>query len=302
MKQPSYLVFLCFGEEGFFYECAFALLSLSRLYKPGELPCDEIWVYTDNPGWFSRFKDCPLPFHFREITAQEIKQWQQPINYIYRVKIEVLRDFTSNKTGNVIYFDTDIVFTHPIDKMVNDIGGGKVYMHSTDGIVSSKATPMLRKLDNHLRKGNFKNINGQPMYELTMWNSGVIGFNTKSGNHTSRALQLLDTVYPSNHSIRVVEQFAFSVAFHEQGNILSALPYTLHYWNLKEARVILASFFSYFKDSSWQELVKYSGTIHMFELMMEKVRFNNKRDFLEKLVDKKWKPGAVNWDEVKKQN
>lgn len=302
MKQPSYIVFLCFGDVGFFDECAFALLSISRLYKPEQLPCKEIWIYTDNPEWFSQFIDCPLPLCFHKITKQEIKEWQGSIEYVYRTKIEVIKNLIHERHGNILYLDTDIVLTHPIDEMLANIENGQAYMHSLEGIINSRATPILGKLDSYLRKNNSKDNNQKSLYDAAMWNSGIIGFNNRLAHIPEAALQLTDNIYPRNHSIRVIEQFAFSIVLQEEGDIRPATPYALHYWNLKEVRIVLASFFNQFTNCcTWDELVQLSGSIQMFEFMMEKLRFEHKRTLWEVLLNRQWVPAENNWEEWKKQ-
>ncbi len=301
MNQPSYLVFPCFGEEGFYYECAFALLSLSRLYDIGNLPFHEIWIYTDNAGWFTRFKDCPLPLRFRNVTTAEINEWKGAINYLYRSKIEMLKDFTETHQGNVLFCDTDIVFTSPLAPLLQGIEAGQVYMQNREGIVNTRSSPMLKRLDDYLRRTPHTPVNGKNLFDLPMWNSGIIGFNTSIPDVAADALAFTDEYYPRNHSIRVIEQFAFSVVFLRSGAIHAAAPYTLHYWNLREARQIFQSFFTHLKGSSWQQLTQLSGMIQLFETMMEKVRFENSQNFLGKIIQVKWRPPATNWDELKRQ-
>jgi hypothetical protein len=300
MNQLSnYIVFQCYGNEGIFHECAYALLSLSRLYEPAELSNAEIWVYTDNPGWFS-FRDCPLPLHFREIDKATIKEWKGKIDFVHRVKIELLKDFTAQRKGNILYTDTDVVFTHRFDKMLADIGAGSLYMHTMEGKVSGEGNPVLRKLSKHLAKGAQRFVNGKPLHELAMWNAGVLGFNTKYDHLLDKVLAFTDNEYP-RFSKHIVEQFAFSVYFQEAGEIKAASPYILHYWNLKEARVVLASFFKEFKNKRWEELVKYSQLLQMPVLMQEKVNFLQNRSITGKLLKKQWAPVKQDWEKLIKQ-
>ena len=100
--DTNYIVFQCYGNEGVFHECAYALLSLSRLYQAGVKCNIEIWIYTDNPGWFEAFKDCTLSLHFRAIDKATINEWRGSIDFVHRVKIEVLKDFCKDKKGNVL--------------------------------------------------------------------------------------------------------------------------------------------------------------------------------------------------------
>ena len=298
METPTNFVFLCFGDESYFYECAFALLSLTNLYDGKQLPCDKIWIYTDNPGWFSRFNNCTLPLHYREVKPDELEQWQGGTKFRLRAKIETLKDISLRFRGNLLYFDTDIVFTHPIDDVVQHLSKGAAYMHECEGIISSGSNSTFRKMEKMFRKRGLTAKDGTPLYDMPMWNSGVTGYNNIFlPGLPDEIMQLKDDIYPRDHSIRIIGQFSVTVKLLEHGKINAALPYVLHYWNLRETKSIFAAFFRHFEGADWNTLAKYSGLIQLFELMMEKVRFLNNRNFFEKLIDKQWDPPAVNWKE-----
>lgn len=299
MDQTNYIVFLCYGNERVFHECTYALLSLSRIYSTA-IPRDtEIWIYTDKPGWFRSLKGCMLPLNYREADSQAIKKWRGGIDFVHRVKIEILKDFTLNRKGNVLYADTDMVFTHSIDKVLDDLGKGVLYMHIMEGRISRKTNPIFRKLNDHLVTGNIQ-LNGKPMQDMNMWNAGVLGFNTKYTHLLDEVLAFTDREYPKFPK-HVVEQFAFSAYFQDKQQIKAAAPYMLHYWNLKEAGMILSSFFEYFKNRSWDELVRYSALIQIGNLMQEKVVFLGNRGLSGVLSGTKWQPATPDWGELVKQ-
>lgn len=297
MEQTNYIVFQCYGNEGVFHECAFALLSLTTIYGSKGPANTEIWIYTDNPSWFTSFKNCNLPLNFCEMQPAQVQAWRGSIDFVHRVKIEVLKDFTKDRNGNILYVDTDVVFTHPINNMLRSISEGNVYMHVNEGIVSSRSNPIFTKLDAHLRDNTPMQVNGKPLWDLAMWNAGVLGFHTQHRHLLEDVLTFTDTEYP-NFPKHVVEQFAFSVFFRQVGQIKSAAPYILHYWNLKEARIALASFFNHFRNSSWGELASYSTLLQMHVLMQEKVNFLSNRDIADKLLKKQWAPAEYNWAEM----
>jgi len=299
MTDPLYIVYQCYGNEGIFYECAYALLSLSRLYSADELSNVQIWIYTDKPEWFQSFKDCPLPIHYRQIDQATIQEWKGKINFVHRVKIALLQDLCNDKKGNVIYVDTDTVFTHHIDKMSQDINAGKLYMHVAEGMVSDEGNPVLKKLNTYLHSASAPKSD-KPLYNLQMWNAGVLGFGTQHKELLNEVLHFTDSVYPQFPK-HIVEQFAFSVSFQQAATIKAATPYLLHYWNLKEARIVLADFFSHFKNSSWAELVAYSRLLQMHVLMQEKVNFLHNRSVMDKLMKKKWQPQKYNWSLLMQQ-
>jgi hypothetical protein len=288
-SQANYLVYLCYGNEGIFYECAYSLLSLSRLYKPDELRNTEIWIYTDKPEWFQQLKGCLLPLNFRKIDESVLRQWKGSINFVHRVKIEVLKDFTWNRNGNILYLDTDTVFLQRMDAVFENIEAGKLYMHVCEGVVSDRGNPILEKLDKYLRTHAPLSVNGKAIYDLPMWNAGVLGFSTKHRYLLDDVLTFTDAEYPKFPK-HVVEQFAFSVFFQQAGQIHSAAPWLIHYWNLKEARLLFAAFFEKYKGAGWGELAERSSEIQVPVLMQEKINFFENRSVIDKLRKKKWTP------------
>ncbi len=299
-EMGNYIVLQCYGNESIFHECAYALLSLSRLYTPGELENTEIWIYTDNPGWFGSFKDCWLPLHFRTVDDNTIKQWKGDINFVHRVKIEVLKDLVKNKTGNILYLDCDIVITHSIEQIFKNINAGQLYMHVREGLISDRGNIVFEKLHDHYKGKPSLKIKDKPVHEFAMWNAGVLGFNTSYSNLLDEVLAFTDTEYPAFPK-HVIEQFAFSIYFQQAGLVKAAAPYIFHYWNLKEARTVLASFFTHFKSSSWDELTRYSALVQIHALMQDKVNFYRNRGVLGGMLSKKWLPEKQDWDELLKQ-
>lgn len=300
-QQLNYIVFQCYGNEGVFHECAFALLSLARIYNGGLPAGTQVWIYTDNPAWFGNtLHNHGIDLHFCELDAARIARWRGSIDFVHRVKIEVLLDFTRSRNGNVLYADTDVVFLHPIEPMLHSIADGNIYMHVNEGIVSEKANPIMAKLDAHLRDSTPMKVNGRSLWDLAMWNAGVLGFHTRHNALLEDVLTFTDAEYPQ-FSKHVVEQFAFSVFFRQAGTIKAAAPYMLHYWNLKEARTVLASFFEFFKSRSWQDLILYSSLVQMPVLMQEKVNFLANRDIADKLLKKTWQPPDYDWRDVMTQ-
>ena len=151
LQDNNHLVLQCYGSEGIFHECTYALMSLSRLYTTDELASLPIWLYTDKPEWFRALKDCPLQLHYRTIDSDLIRQWRGKIDFLHRIKIEALIDFAKEHSGNVIYSDTDVVFTRRIDELFSNIAAGHQYMHVMEDRVSNRSNPILTKLDDYLK-------------------------------------------------------------------------------------------------------------------------------------------------------
>lgn len=296
----NYLVFLCYGtNQRVFHECVYALLSLTRVCGADGLKDTEIWIYTDNAPWFKTFKDCTLPLHFRELDSSLIKQWRGDIDFVHRVKIETLLDFTSTRSGNVLYVDSDIVFTGGLQTIFKNIAAGSLYMHIAESRISQMANPLFTKMNRFLQSNKLQ-LNGKPLNEMMMWNAGVLGFNTKYNYLLKNVLEFTDREYPKFPK-HIIEQFAFSVYFQDTANIKAAAYSIFHYWNLKEAGQLLASFFSYFKNSNWAELTEYSTLITLDNLMQQKVAFLGNRKLTDMLTKTNWDLTLPDWAEMQKQ-
>jgi lipopolysaccharide biosynthesis glycosyltransferase len=298
-QQTNFIVFQCYGNEAIFHECAFALLSLTRLYGES-MPGTEIWIYTDNAPWFSKFRGIGLPLNFRTVDGAQISKWRGKIDFVHRVKIEVLADFTRNRNGNVLYADTDVVFNQRLDDLFSSIGSGKQYMHVMEGVVSSRSNPIFSKLDTYLRDNTVMKVNGQNLWDLPMWNAGVLGFKSGNRDMLEDILTFTDTEYPKFPK-HIIEQFACSVFFHNSGQIKTAAAWVLHYWNLKEARTTLASFFNHFSTRPWGELAQLASLIQMPVMMQEKGNFLQNRSIADKILKKQWHPTDYDWKELVRQ-
>jgi hypothetical protein len=288
-KQRNHIVLQCYGNEDIFYECAFALLSLSRVYQ--QQVDAAIWLYTDKPEWFGRFADCPLDLNFRKIDDEILKQWRGNINFVHRVKIEVLRDFARGHSGNVIYLDTDIVFTSALDHVWQQLTYGALYMHVCEGRVADGGNPMLVKLNKYLESKPHVRLSDKPLNQTFMWNAGVLGFNTTRKDLLDKVLEFTDAEYPGFPK-HTMEQFAFSAVFSTAGAIKPAAGYIIHYWNLKEARILLREFFEQYKTQPWQQLCDQSVQLQIPVLMQEKINFYENRSIKDKLLKKRWIPTA----------
>ncbi len=299
-NNRKYIIFQCYGDKNIFFECTYALLSLSKIMLLFPVRDLEIWIYTDNKEWFTTFKNCNLPLFFKEIDENVLYNWRGEINFVHRIKIEILKDFVGNNVGNIFYSDTDVLFKNDINIVFQNIDQDTLYMHTMEGYINESKNPVIKKLNDFLDKENLKDENNNSLNEKAMWNAGMLGFNTNYSLLLDKVLVFTDNTY-KKYPKHVIEQFSFSVYFQQTGNIKSAAPYIIHYWNVKEMRILLASFFLFFKDSDWNELIKYSTLIDVSVLMQEKMNFYSNRSIVAKIQKKHWLPILPNWDKLLKQ-
>lgn len=302
MQNASHIVFQAYGNEAILQECLFALLSVSRQHSDAALQSLHIHIYTDRPDWFAQF-NIPLALHFHEINAELIRQWRGSIDFVHRVKIKVLQDFTTKHSGAILYMDTDVFLLRPLTDVFNSIREGKLLMHVMESVVAQQANPIMSKLNAFLEKNNPLSIGTgkeQVSAQTAMWNAGVLGFHDRYAPLLNRVLEFTDSVHPIFPK-HIVEQFAFSYYFQKEAQVHHTGATVLHYWNFKEFRIYLQSFFAHFKDAGWKELVRLSDLLPITVLLQEKLNFYMNRSMGDKISGKHWRPTLPDWEASAKQ-
>jgi hypothetical protein len=302
MTTKAHLVFQAYGQACILEECLFALLSLSASHTPAEIATCTIHIYTDKSEWFEQQR-IPLPLQYHRLSAETINRWRGAIHFVHRIKIEVLRNLAAQVSAPILYFDTDVCFLKSITPLFNRIAAGALFMHVQEGIIADRLNPVLRKLHAFLTANNpLQTANGSMNIDkhTAMWNAGVLGFDSRHYPLLEQVLAFTDSVYPQ-FSKHVVEQFAFSLYFQQQGQIHQTADKVLHYWNLKEFRQYLTSFWAHYPNTSWQDKVHLSQMLQVPVLLQEKQNFYYNRSIAAKLQRKHWQPSIPDWDVMAKQ-
>ena len=302
MKPSSFSV-ICTNSSA--HELKGLLLSLSIFHTGVNvyiISDNETKLYIEN---MCQYKD--LTIHIKWFV--ELDKYTN-MNRSMMEKEGIFTEFLNNKAivikkalnyeKDTLLLDCDIVITHPIDQVFKNINSGQLYMHVREGLVSDRGNKVLAKVNDHYKNKSPLKIKGKPVHEFAMWNAGVLGFNTKYAHVLDEVLTFTDSEYP-NFPKHIIEQFAFSIYFQQAGLVKAAAPYIFHYWNLKEARDILSSFFDHFKDKNWDELTQYSSLVQMHALMQDKANFYRNRGMLGSMTSKKWLPEKQDWNELIKQ-
>jgi hypothetical protein len=300
-QDKRYLIFQAYGHEAVLKECAFAMLTFLH-HHPKGIGGLQIWIYTDNAAFFKPYESL-LPLHYRSIDLADIKEWRGAIDFVHRVKIEVLRDFVKERSGAVLYMDTDICFLRDITRVFEGIEAGRRYMHVLESLLSDVVNPVIRKMLALLKKHEPRDWSIRkkeiPM-SSAMWNAGVLGFRCSDAELLDDVLEFTDylhKLFPKH----IVEQFGFSLMFQEAGQVYATSREIMHYWSLKEMREYLASFFSYFADRSVQEQARLSQLIQLHVPMQDRGSFYLNRSPIGKIRRVQWKPLIPDWEAMEKQ-
>ncbi len=296
-----FLVFQAYGHDAVLRECVFALLTF-LYHHPRGISGLEIWIYTDKPDFF-RLYEAALPLRYRQKDAEDIKRWRGNIDFVHRVKIEVLRDFVKDHAGSVLYMDTDVSFLRDATRIFEGIEAGRRYMHVLESRLRDNANPVIRKFNAFLAKAGTLQWGSRQQripQDTAMWNAGVLGFSCNDAPLLDDVLHFTDDVHVQFKK-HVVEQFAFSLIFQEAGPVYATCREILHYWSLKEMRAYLASFFSQFAGRPVPELARLSQLIQLHVPMQDRGSFYLNRSPIGKIRRVQWKPLIPDWAELEAQ-
>jgi len=290
--MQNYLLYQAYGGISHINECRFSLLRYLSVYNLHPPAHTAVTIYTDEPARFELFSSYFPLFEMRSVSQPEIDKWRGEHGFTHRVKIEILNDFFNKYQGNVLYCDTDTYAVQPLEPLFADIENGAAIMHQYEGIIDKEATPSLHKWDAFLRDKTFS-YNGKQLTffnHMKMWNAGVIGLNNSEKHIVEDVLALTDVIYKQFRK-HIAEQFAFSYCLQQNGKVTSASDYIVHYWNLKEFRFLLNTFFQKNEEESIPNLIKLSSHLDTITIQEQKEHYQQLPAFkklLLTLAGKNW--------------
>ncbi|HVG40401.1 MAG TPA: hypothetical protein VM888_02225 [Chitinophagaceae bacterium] len=271
-----YILYLAHSNEGYINECRFSLLKYLSVYNLKPPTDTAVVIYTDKPALFENFIPFFTHFHLEEITSATVKDWQEGTGYVHRAKPKMIQDFFTKYKGDLIFFDTDTYITTPIEPLWNDMENGIIYMHQSEGIIDQTKNPEFKKWDNFLQKANLDYGNKKFEYvpHFQIWNSGVLGLKASLAPVIEDVLLLIDSIY-KQFPKHIAEQVACSYCLQNHGTIKSAKEHVAHYWNLKEFRALLRSFFKKNEEESIPNLVKAVHKLDAKQMEREKEAYDD---------------------------
>lgn len=277
------ILYQAYGGQDFVNECRYSLLKYLQVYNLTPPVHTAIVVYTDMPDAFADFEPFLQRLSTRKLQKETVQRWKGAINFVHRVKIEMLADFLQTFNGNVLYCDTDTYITAPVDPMFEDLRQGAFYLHQYEGVIDKKSNPSFRKWETFLSSTplEYNNKLVQFSKKLKMFNAGVVGLNSSHKYVLQDVLALTDTVY-AKFPKHIAEQFAFSYCLQKSGTVKTANERIAHYWNLKEFRQLLQKFFTANAEESIPSLIKKLHTIDAMAIQEEKNAYEQ-LSFLQKL-------------------
>lgn len=288
----NHLIYLVFGKESLIYEAIYSIMSFYKYHDYKSV--DKIHIFTDKMELFkTHLPEKNLVFHNLDTKKQQL--WSGEYNYIYRLKIKCLLEVSNLYKGNFVFVDADTVFREKFDSIYSNIEKDILILNFNEGAIKTKKTREFKKYYKFLSKN--KNVvftetsSAKEALETEMWNSGVIGFNSKNSFLVERALTFCDALV-ARTSIRTIEQFAISYYF-QQGKLIDADKEIFHYWYFKDFGNIVEQFLEINRENTFQKRIENMNCIDPENIAKEIIQYKNMsffdKTFQKIRTGKKWK-------------
>lgn len=254
--KKNYIVYQAYGSIDILNEALYSILSFYKVHGIDQKEMNVV-IYTDQPEYFES-KLGISRITCRTIDATLVKKWRGEIDFVHRVKIEVLRDFTASlEDDNILYLDSDIYYMKPVTAIFRKISEGAVYMHEYEGQLNKSNYALILKMGKFIKKHqeSLKALGIDIPDDTPTWNAGVIGFNASKKYVLNKVLCFTDQFYKL-YPKHIAEQFGFSFYWGKEGAVNTATEELFHYWSFKEFRMVLKDFFEYHKDSSFEKIIQ----------------------------------------------
>ena len=232
-----------YGDTRILQEARFAVLTFLHFALPRPDPWKVI-VYTDQPGAFADFGERVAT---EPIDAHRLRAWRGRIDFVHRVKLEVLLDCLQRHAGTLLYVDSDTWFERDPWLLYERITATGAVMHECEGRLEEEKNGVLRKIHRFVRSNTFQLPDGAIVRmpgSTEMWNAGVIGLDPSVAEPLlRRALSLTDAMH-AKYRKHVTEQLAVSWVLQNEMHLQAADDVVHHYWRTcAEVEEILTGFF-----------------------------------------------------------
>jgi hypothetical protein len=290
ITSDNHLLYLAHGSPEFKNEALSSILSYLRLKKQTGTAQATILVYTDEAKYFRQILGEVPGIEYVELPVEQLRAWRGAVNFVHRVKVELMLHAVTNYGGNVLFLDSDTYFVQDEGPLFEAMNQGHYVMHVQESILSQSKVPL------HQAMYSFLQTHPAPEWAgvspaTVMYNSGVVGMSKKDIPLLHKMLQLIDVLYAQCPS-HLVEQFAFSFYLQQAGLVTPAISSVLHYWHMKDARQVLNAFFSQNSSLPINELLQHFEKVPVVAAAQTKFAWEARPRWqraLSRLVGQGWK-------------
>jgi hypothetical protein len=225
------LVYQAYGRSDIVQQVLFSVVSLKSHYS-GKFPF-EIEIYTDRKSDLEDFFQNEAQIRLIEFTNQDLQKWRGEIQFVHRVKLEILKAASAEGSA-VVYLDGDTYFKANPDPLFRQISDSVSLMHLRESSLAEGFDLLTRKIAKFVKRKSFQTktetLNIPP--ETEMWNAGVIGVSAQNTKWFQPMIDLTDVLY-SKYQKHVMEQLAVSYYLNRETEVLPAESLIHHYWDQK---------------------------------------------------------------------
>jgi hypothetical protein len=227
------LVYQAYGVTDVMRQTTFSIVTLLGQLK--ESKALRVVVYTDKPEFFYDFFKGESRIHFEVVSLEQIKKWRGAIDFVHRVKIEILKDASNKFSGPLFYADGDTYFLESPRALFMQVSDQISLMHIPESALDKGKDPISKKMNRFVKKNVFKVDSKDVKIESStvMWNAGVIGVSESNKKFFDQIVQLTDEMH-SRYPKHVNEQLAVSFVLQKNTRVLAANEVIYHYWNQKD--------------------------------------------------------------------
>ena len=224
------IVVQAYGRKDIIDQSIFAVLTVLRWNT-----LDEVWIYTDQAERLTSFFKSIGRVVIVPITPEQIKTWRGQIDFVHRVKLEVLKHASQNLNEPLLYLDGDTVFLQSPESLRSRIGSGHHLMHIEESRLDQARDPLTKKMAKFCRKNVLPLKSGALRVPSTtsMWNAGVIGLYPQHFGLLDQMIEFTDVAY-ALYQKHVIEQLAVSYFLQSTGGVSPSDDVIHHYWQTKD--------------------------------------------------------------------
>jgi hypothetical protein len=225
------IVYQSHGKQKFHDLTRYSVLTLLAWMLEHERNDFRIAVYTDRPD--------QLPVHDWvkpiRVTSGDLARWRGPLDFVHRVKLEILLRAQNEFGAPLIYVDSDTQWLRIPDEPFAALSASGApticYMHKAEKPISASSHAgffhfLHKNRDALVRWG----ISADPPW--TMWNAGTVGIPRLAHHFIRDVLQFTDEMHPhAAHGDRnLVEQVAISLVAASRFEIRPFDAHLEHWW------------------------------------------------------------------------
>lgn len=227
------LVYQAYGRWDIIEQVLFSLVSLRRFYPDG-FPFP-VQIFSDQPEKLKVFFGAEKNVQIVPITPEQIQRWRGAIDFVHRVKLEILKVAAEKSSGDLIYLDGDTYFSSSPTPLFEQISDRVSLMHLRESTLGEPADPLTKKIGKFVRRRKFNVLGVETEIPSTtaMWNAGLIGISKKNCGLLDSMIAMTDILY-SEYQKHVMEQLAVSFYLQQHTEVRAGDPVVQHYWQLKE--------------------------------------------------------------------